>query len=175
MTEQQPSPALLAQLARAQLRNVVLSLATLALLDLFIALSFFRTNERTGFGAFQIVTLALGLIATSAVFVWRVARQRLWQSLILAANLLFLVIFGFAFAYYAIGGASEWTAPLTHLDALYVALGTLSTAGTGSIAPVGQGSRGLVSLQMFVDIVVMVLAVGVLVSRLSAPSGAPKP
>lgn len=94
----------------------------------------------------------------------RVALVLLFTGLTLVIN--------FAYLYWTHGTVHDFSQPLSHTDALYFALGTLSTAGTGTISATSETSRGLVSLQMAVDILLLVVAVGMAISRLAAGSGA---
>jgi hypothetical protein len=52
----------------------------------------------------------------------------------------------------------------SHLDALYFTVGTLSTAGTGTLTPASQFCRGIVTFQMVVGIGVL----GVLIAGVAA-------
>jgi hypothetical protein len=73
----------------------------------------------------------------------------------------------FSFAYWYAGGGNEFNATLSRLDAVYFAVGTLSTAGTGSITAEHALARGLVTGQMVVDLVAIVVGVGLALSRLA--------
>jgi hypothetical protein len=57
------------------------------------------------------------------------------------------------------------TGKLSKYDALYFTLGTLTTAGTGNVAPTSQVCRNLVGEQTFIGAVVILLGVGGLLSR----------
>ena len=54
---------------------------------------------------------------------------------------------------------------LSFVDAIYVALGTLSTAGTGDITPRSQFGHGVLVAQMLVDLTVVTFGVGRAYSR----------
>jgi Ion channel len=77
--------------------------------------------------------------------------------------------------YWAYG--NNFSYRLAHLDAVYVALGNLATAGTGNLVPVDQASRVIVSVQYIVDLVyvAVILSIGVnklIVSAAAAKAGA---
>jgi voltage-gated potassium channel len=73
----------------------------------------------------------------------------------------------FSLIYWAYGTSGNFTARLTHLDAIYFTMGTLSTAGTGSIVPISQLARGLQTLQMLLDLGFLLVAVTLVVGRLA--------
>ena len=73
----------------------------------------------------------------------------------------------FASTYWDAGSTRNWGVPLSRLDALYVALGTLTTAGTGQIAPRTETARGLVTAQLIVEVVLVPILLGVVVFAVS--------
>lgn len=86
-----------------------------------------------------------------------------------------MLLFGFAslvgnfsILYWNYGTPVNFTADLTRLDAVYFAVGTLTTAGTGDISAVSQLARGLQGLQLALDIVFVVFAVALAVAEISA-------
>ncbi|MCH6472229.1 potassium channel family protein [Sinomonas terrae] len=90
--------------------------------------------------------------------------QSPWPTIANLVYALSTVVWFFSMMYWIIGtpvnfGGSQ----LSKVDAIYFALGMLSTAGTGSLSPTSDTSRLLVSMQMLVDIAftgfVLVLAV----------------
>ena len=84
-----------------------------------------------------------------------------------------LIMISFSFLYWAYGQPGNFNIWLSHLDAVYFTLGTLTTAGTGNIVATSETTRAIQSIQMAVDLGFTLLAVGILVSRL--PSSANKP
>jgi hypothetical protein len=75
----------------------------------------------------------------------------------------------FSYLYWSFGSRANFNMILTHLDAVYFTLGTLTTAGTGSIAATSEAARYIQSLQMLLDLGLMVFAVGIVISRFSSP------
>jgi voltage-gated potassium channel len=73
----------------------------------------------------------------------------------------------FALIYWTYGTSVNFSVRLTHLDAIYFTMGTLSTAGTGSIVPVSELARGLQTLQMLLDLGFLLVAVTLVVGRLA--------
>jgi len=76
-----------------------------------------------------------------------------------------MILQGFTITYYSIGTAANFSQPLTRLDALYVALGNLSTAGTGNLYPISEGARAWVVGQYCADITLLVGLVSFLLWR----------
>ena len=80
---------------------------------------------------------------------------------------LFLLIGNFSLYYWNYGSTRNFSICLSHLDAVYFTLGTLSTAGTGTISATSELAIGLQSLQMLFDIAFLVFAAGMVVARFS--------
>jgi hypothetical protein len=79
------------------------------------------------------------------------------------AYLLVLLFFGFSLIYYDLGSKQLWSPnDLSHVSALFVTTGTIVTAGFAGIEPKSDWVRGLLVLQMIVDIV-LVATVGSMV------------
>lgn len=75
----------------------------------------------------------------------RIARtRRLANNLIVwwIGNLFLMLAITFALVCWAIGTTANFSIELSRMDALYFALGTLTTAGTSTIAPTGGKSGG---------------------------------
>ena len=69
---------------------------------------------------------------------------------------------------YLIGTSKNFSTPLTHIDALYFDLTTFSTVGYGDITAKSQLARVLVSAQLTLDILLLVVVIGLFVSRLAS-------
>lgn len=96
-------------------------------------------------------------------------RDRPLYTLAIAVLLGFIVLTDlFSVLYWQYGSQVNFNIPLSHLDAVYFTLGTLSTAGTGNIVAISETSRAIQSLQMGVDFGFILLATGILVSRLAS-------
>ena len=76
----------------------------------------------------------------------------------------------FAYIYYVLEPAS-WNPhhQLSHFEALYVAVGTLTTAGSG-ISPVGEEATIALTVQMILDLLIITFVAGLVVTRLSERS-----
>jgi len=69
--------------------------------------------------------------------------------------------------YWSYGTSKNFSIPLSHLDALYFALGTLTTAGTGNISAISETSRRIQTAQMGIDFLLIGFIVALLVARYS--------
>jgi hypothetical protein len=115
----------------------------------------------------------------------RTPRQPTTTTLLLLDLLVTLttVIGNFAYMYWNAGTAHNFTQPLTKLDAVYFSVGTLSTAGTGTISATSQVARGMqlaeiclgMALVLFGVGVVLVRFMGVMATPVEPKAGEPKP
>ena len=87
------------------------------------------------------------------------------QAVTIVIFAVLMILQGFTVTYYDIGTASNFSQALTRLDAAYVALGNLSTAGTGNIYPISDGARAWVMGQYCADIVLLLGLVSFLLWR----------
>lgn len=137
---------------------------------------FFRSTARhwnaisVGSVIFSVLLLALMgfVIASQAVRGTRPLRQLAFS----AFTMLSLVLVDAAIAYYSIGGGANWNMKLSHVDAMLVSVGTLTTAGTAGITPRSEIARGLLVGQMVVDFAVVTIVVGLVLQRLANDSQA---
>jgi len=86
------------------------------------------------------------------------------------ANAFLVLIASFSYIYWSNGTLANFNMKLTHLDAIYFTLGTLSTAGTGNITAMTETVRGLQTLQMVLGLGLVLFAVGMAMNRLSSAS-----
>jgi voltage-gated potassium channel len=114
-----------------------------------------------------VVLLAIGMIALIAVEYrkWMVTPLGIYVDLTY-----YLVVFVGVFSaiYWSYGTARNFGMPLTHLDAVYFTIGTLSTAGTGNIVATSELARALQSLQMLLDLGFLLIAVTLVIMRFSS-------
>jgi ion channel len=97
--------------------------------------------------------------------------QRGIGMLALVIRLIFALNFAvwtFATVYFRYGTSQNFGAPLSGLDAIYVALGVLSTAGISPFTASTQFARMLIVIQYAVDVPLTLVAVAMAVSRLSS-------
>jgi hypothetical protein len=90
----------------------------------------------------------------------------------IATTLVLILLFSlilqlFSYMYWAYGTTSDFSVSLSHLDAFYFSLGTLTTAGTGNISAISETARRLQSLQMGIDFILIGFVVVLVLTRYS--------
>jgi hypothetical protein len=121
-------------------------------------------------------SLEVGLVVVVALFGWYVwTHSHEDPPLAIVAGLIVLVaalLVVFASAYFNFGSPQNFTgaalqhpARLTHLDALSLAVGNLSTAGS-AVGPRSQWARGLVMTQQLVDFAFLGFIASIALGRL---------
>jgi hypothetical protein len=86
---------------------------------------------------------------------------------IMVVSAFLLIAENFSILYWTIGTTANFNVRLSYVDAVYFTLGTLTTAGTGTIAPTSRLARALVSGQMIVDLVFVAGALTIAITRWS--------
>jgi Ion channel len=81
---------------------------------------------------------------------------------------LIVLICSFSLLYYKAGAEGHWSQRLTHLDALLLTIGTLTTAGTGDLQAHSEIARGLLLAQMSVDLVVVTGMITIFLARIAS-------
>jgi hypothetical protein len=116
------------------------------------------------------VRFFLGWLVLLGVALWwelrSVARSphpwlRAAQAVVLVL-LLLVVPFATAYAYASAEDPGNFTQPLTRIDAMYFTVTVFATVGFGDIAPVTEGARVLVTVQMVIDLVLIGVIIKVL-------------
>jgi predicted membrane channel-forming protein YqfA (hemolysin III family) len=74
----------------------------------------------------------------------------------------------FSQLYWGYGTAGNFSIRLSRGDALYFAIGTLTTAGTGNISATSGIAREIQALQMMLDLALLGFAVALAISRLAS-------
>lgn len=90
-----------------------------------------------------------------------------WFVAVMVVYTFLLITVEFATLYWTIGTTANFNVELSRVDAIYFALGTLTTAGTGSIAPTSDLARALVSGQMVLGLVFVAGALTIAITRWS--------
>lgn len=116
--------------------------------------------------AFRFVLTLSIIVMLTAGIIWQVVRH-IEQPELRVDGLVFAIVVAvltFALAYYRIEKADpgQFADLNTRLDSLYFALSTLLTVGFGDVHAVGQTARGLVSLAMVFNVLVIATAVSTL-------------
>lgn len=132
-----------------------------------------RSNELFSFSIIVAFTISIGVTYLAALTaLTRTVSNRLVVVLIVNAFLYILV--EFATLYWRIGTPGNFNTELSRIDAVYFTLGTLTTAGTGPLAPTSGIARLIVSGQMVLDMVFVAGAVTMAVTRWTRSSKKPK-
>ncbi len=108
------------------------------------------------------------LTATMAVITGALAGSSIRCLLLLTAVTLSLLVTVFSLLYWTYGTSENFSQCLSKWDAVYFALGTLTTAGTGNLMAISDLAKALASVQLVVDLVFMGGAVALVVARLGA-------
>jgi hypothetical protein len=140
----------------------------------------FLDNQKNDlpFGPVLISVMILVAAGQTIYFAIRIARGTkafTWVMGFVLLNAFLVLLIGFAGFYWRFGTTVNFNVTLSRLDALYFALGTLTTAGTGSITPISQLARGLVSIQMILDLMLVAVATTIVIARLSEWIPKPEP
>jgi hypothetical protein len=113
-----------------------------------------------GFGVLISVAYACFTIAFA-----RNPARRIVYAAIFAVGTITSFVYTFGAVYYEYGTTHNWTSQLSHLDALFVAVGTLTTGGTGDLQPQSELARGLLLAEMVTAILVFTTMVTVVIHR----------
>ena len=166
------SPTTLDDLDRRERRRLVVGSALRILVTtvLLIALYLLVPDPAHG-GTRALVELAVGLIVFAGLLGWHVHRilsadhPELRAVEALAASVPVL-IFVFAYTYLSLYRANHasFSEPLDHMGAVYFTVSVLSTVGFGDIVAKTDVGRLLVTIQILLDLVVVVGVVRTLVA-----------
>ena len=87
--------------------------------------------------------------------------------LVLILNATLLLIGDFSYFYWNIGLNHNWSIPLSHLDAIYVAVGVLTTAGANGINAISEPAKSYLLLQNIIDFSLFTTLFGLTIRRFS--------
>jgi hypothetical protein len=132
---------------------------TIALIVLYVVIPV-PTASDTG----TVIGLIAGLLVFVALIVWQVfsilradyPMLRAVESLAVAVPVLIIV---FAFTYLSLSrdNPAEFSEPLDHISALYFTVVTIGTVGYGDIVARSDGARLLVTVQIILDLTLVVV------------------
>lgn len=104
----------------------------------------------------------------------RAARSERLGVLVMAFIVVVSSILGnFAQIYWGYGTGGNFNEHITRFRAVYFAIGTLSTAGSGDIVAVSTAAQATQMAQQVVDLLLLAFGVGALVARFMMPLRAP--
>jgi GntR family transcriptional regulator len=131
----------------------------------YLWLSFF-SSQRSTFRGSETVIVAM-LIVVTAILLLPAIGDTVPGTLLGLVYAFSALTYFFSVLYWGYGVSPNFSANLTRLDAVYFSVGTLTTAGTGSIAATSELSRELQTSQMALDFVLVVFAVAIVMPRLA--------
>lgn len=100
----------------------------------------------------------------------RAARSERLGVLVMAFIVVVSMILGnFAQIYWGYGTDGNFNEHITRFRAVYFAIGTLSTAGTGNIVAISTAAQATQMAQQVVDLLLLAFGVGALVARFAMP------
>lgn len=118
----------------ARLSRVQISLMLgLLLPQLYQWISFPALPKTHTTGSFSIAISIV--IVISSIGLLLSVRDTVFGLVLGLAYMFASLLYTFSVLYWGYGSASNFSIPLSHLDAIYFAIGTLTTAGTGNILP----------------------------------------
>jgi Ion channel len=138
-----------------------------------IAWSFFLSinrgalNSPVSVAALLSVGVVAILLTTGLALLGHVVTWHLACSLV---NTFTLLVVYFSILYWSFGTRGNFNTILSRIDAIYFSLGTLTTAGTGSLTAQSQIARGLVSVQMLLGFTFVAVTFAIAVARLGERS-----
>lgn len=129
----------------------------------------FLTSSRNAQNHYSMIIIVIGVAYALSLGFGAASRRRVNSiqtvgAALLAANIILLF---FSTTYFVIGNTANFSQHLTRLDAFYVALGNLTTAGSGNIYPTTDKARGFVTIQYGADIILLTGLISFILLRLS--------
>jgi len=121
--------------------------------------------------------LAYGILAQAtigAIIASVVEDSAAWLAAFVVWLILYLISI-FSFTYYLLGSPQHWNVALSHVDAVYVAAGTLTTAGTTGISARGDLTRGILIGQMALDLLVVTVLLALVLYRVTQAAKSKSP
>ena len=129
----------------------------------------FELYQRSSTGVLYTLNAILLTAVAIGWVIYEATRQRFVLPLAIFAAIFSLsqLLQYFAYLYWSIGNKTNFNQPLSHLDALYFAVGTFTTAGTGKLVATSDSAVRLQLIQMGLDFTLIAIAVTLLFMRFS--------
>lgn len=153
-------------------RRSLIILTILVATQASLWIGFLAQTARQSAGPILIINdaIAIAVGITALVFTCRTTSSLPYIVVSIVSTLSLLMV-DFSFVYWSRGATINFNVHLTHLDAIYFTLGTVTTVGTGNIVATSDAVREIQSLQMTLDLALVVFAIGLVIARFSASSG----
>ncbi|HEY7042281.1 MAG TPA: potassium channel family protein [Nocardioidaceae bacterium] len=155
-------------MARPLLRALIV---TVAVFVLYFTLPFDKSSAFS-----TALALSLGLVAIACLLAWQThaiarspyPRVRAIESLATSFPLVVLLFSTTYFLMDQYDETSNFSEPMTRIDALYFTVTTFATVGYGDITPVSETARIIAVVQMVVDLILIGLVVHVFLGSVRA-------
>lgn len=158
--------------------NVMLRVVgPLATVGFWLSYGSMPPTRRYGVGvlSFDLFVVAIAIALVVAAARTKIRTPDLILALVIAA-LLLLGIFSDVYLTYGHGQHQhDFNERLTKIDAVYFAVGTLSTAGTGHIEAISERARTVQLMEMLLGLALVLFAVSAVVARLMSSSATASP
>lgn len=170
--EDETTPKPLDDLPSWERRRLVVAavLRTIITVAVVVAIYFLIPMDHAA-NAGTVTGLVLGMLAFAAVIAWQLRQivRSQHPGIRAVEGLAFsvpLYVFIFATVYFlmAHANAATFDGPLTRVDSMYFSTTVLTTVGFGDITAKSQAARLVVTVQMFLDLVIVGLVVRLVVN-----------
>jgi hypothetical protein len=151
-------------------RRAVHLSVSLIISQFFVWETFFSQARRSSDTSLDVLRILVLVGAIALIFASVRIRWTFLELLTIVGNSFAVLLFIFTSLYWDIGSTVNFNMKLTHVDSVYYAMGTLSTAGTGNITAISEAARTTQTWQIIFGLFLILLAAGVAVNRLSSDS-----
>lgn len=140
----------------------------LILMQLGLWLQLFSYARSPRFGEALIIPSCIGIVIAIFGLIQGKARFGVFETILNVETTFSMLTALFSILYWSYGSRPNFSSNLTRLDAIYFTVGTLTTAGTGSLSAESEIARGIQVLQMVLDLTLVVFAVAVVLTSLTS-------
>ncbi len=152
--------------SRRRRRALVRSAAWVALTWLVLFGAYFAAPDRVPRGGATVVATVLGALVFLVSLGWQVRRILQAELPQLRAaeaagtlTAVFVVLFASIYWVMSAVNPAQFSEPLDRVSALYFTVAVVTTVGFGDVVAVGTAARGLVTIQMILDVALLAVLV----------------
>ncbi|WP_189747413.1 potassium channel family protein [Streptomyces nojiriensis] len=157
---------------------VLLAIARLVVTSVGLVVAYYLLPMDRPMSADTVAALVFGLVLVSGLLVWQTIsitkspypRLRAIEA-VTAVFSLFILLFATTYFLMARSAAGIFTQALNRTDSLYFTVTTFATVGFGDIAPLTQGARVTVLVQVLADLLLVGVALKVVLGVTQATLG----
>ncbi|MFD7916855.1 potassium channel family protein [Streptomyces sp. NPDC059752] len=157
---------------------VLLAIARLMVTSVGLVVAYYLLPMDRPMSADTVAALVFGLVLVSGLLVWQTIsitkspypRLRAIEA-VTAVFSLFIMLFATTYFLMARSTADVFTQALNRTDSLYFTITTFATVGFGDIAPLTQGARITVLVQVLADLLLLGVALKVILGVTQATLG----